>query len=196
MMIIGITGGIASGKSTVSNYLIRCGYSVVDADQVARQVVAPGTVGLKKIVQAFGPKILTDDGRLNRQKLGRVVFNSPDQLQILNKILQPLIRLEIIRQLTALQRADHQLIFLDAPLLFEQHYDALCDLVMVVVTSPAIQLKRLMKRNQLTVEQAEARIKSQMPLATKEALADLVIDNDSTIARTEQQVQQWLDNVQ
>lgn len=195
-MIIGITGGIASGKSTVSNYLIRCGYSVVDADQVARQVVAPGTVGLKKIVQAFGPKILTDDGRLNRQKLGRVVFNSPDQLQILNKILQPLIRLEIIRQLTALQRADHQLIFLDAPLLFEQHYDALCDLVMVVVTSPAIQLKRLMKRNQLTVEQAEARIKSQMPLATKEALADLVIDNDSTIARTEQQVQQWLDNVQ
>ena len=196
MMIIGITGGIASGKSTVSNYLIRCGYSVVDADQVARQVVAPGTVGLKKIVQAFGPKILTDDGRLNRQKLGRVVFNSPDQLQILNKILQPLIRLEIIRQLTALQRADHQLIFLDAPLLFEQHYDALCDLVMVVVTSPAIQLKRLMKRNQLTVEQAEARIKSQMPLATKEALADMVIDNDSTIARTEQQVQQWLDNVQ
>ena len=196
MMIIGITGGIASGKSTVSSYLIRCGYSVVDADQVARQVVAPGTVGLKKIVQAFGPKILTDDGRLNRQKLGRVVFNSPDQLQILNKILQPLIRLEIIRQLTALQRADHQLIFLDAPLLFEQHYDALCDLVMVVVTSPAIQLKRLMKRNQLTVEQAEARIKSQMPLATKEALADLVIDNDSTIARTEQQVQQWLDNVQ
>ena len=196
MMIIGITGGIASGKSTVSNYLIRCGYSVVDADQVARQVVAPGTVGLKKIVQAFGPKILTDDGRLNRQKLGRVVFNSPDQLQILNKILQPLIRLEIIRQLTALQRADHQLIFLDAPLLFEQHYDALCDLVMVVVTSPAIQLKRLMKRNQLTVEQTEARIKSQMPLATKEALADLVIDNDSTIARTEQQVQQWLDNVQ
>ena len=196
MMIIGITGGIASGKSTVSNYLIRCGYSVVDADQVARQVVAPGTVGLKKIVQAFGPKILTDDGRLNRQKLGRVVFNSPDQLQILNKILQPLIRLEIIRQLTALQRADHQLIFLDAPLLFEQHYDALCDLVMVVVTSPAIQLKRLMKRNQLTVEQAEARIKSQMPLATKEALADLVIDNDSTIARTEQQVQQGLDNVQ
>ena len=81
-MIIGITGGIASGKSTVSNYLIRCGYSVVDADQVARQVVAPGTDGLKKIVQAFGPKILTDDGRLNRQKLGRVVFNSPDQLQI------------------------------------------------------------------------------------------------------------------
>lgn len=196
MMIIGITGGIASGKSTVSNYLIRCGYSVVDADQVARQVVAPGTDGLKKIVQAFGPKILTDDGRLNRQKLGRVVFNSPDQLQILNKILQPLIRQKIIRQLTALQRADHQLIFLDAPLLFEQHYDALCDLVMVVVTSPAIQLKRLMKRNQLTVEQAEARIKSQMPLATKEALADMVIDNDSSIARTEQQVQQWLDNVQ
>ena len=196
MMIIGITGGIASGKSTVSNYLIRCGYSVVDADQVARQVVAPGTDGLKKIVQAFGPKILTDDGRLNRQKLGRVVFNSPDQLQILNKILQPLIRQKIIRQLTALQRADHQLIFLDAPLLFEQHYDALCYLVMVVVTSPAIQLKRLMKRNQLTVEQAEARIKSQMPLATKEALADMVIDNDSTIARTEQQVQQWLDNVQ
>ena len=195
-MIIGITGGIASGKSTVSNYLIRCGYSVVDADQVARQVVVPGTDGLKKIVQAFGPKILTDDGRLNRQKLGRVVFNSPDQLQILNKILQPLIRQKIIRQLTALQRADHQLIFLDAPLLFEQHYDALCDLVMFVVTSPAIQLKRLMKRNQLTVEQAEARIKSQMPLATKEALADMVIDNDSTIARTEQQVQQWLDNVQ
>ena len=125
-----------------------------------------------------------------------MVFNSPNQLQILNEILQPLIRQEITRQLTALQRTDHQLIFLDAPLLFEQHYDTLCDLVMVVVVSPAIQLKRLMKRNQLTVEQAEARIKSQMPLAAKEALADLVINNDSTIARTEQQVQQWLDNVQ
>lgn len=196
MMIIGITGGIASGKSTVSNYLIRCGYSVVDADQVARQVVAPGTSGLKKIVQTFGPKILTGDGRLNRQKLGQMVFDSPNQLQRLNEILQPLIRQEIIRQLTALQRADHQLIFLDAPLLFEQHYDALCDLVMVVVVSPAIQLERLMKRNQLTVEQAESRIKSQMPLAAKEALSDLVIDNNSTIARTERQVQQWLDNVQ
>lgn len=195
-MIIGITGGIASGKSTVSNYLIRCGYSVVDADQVARQVVAPGTSGLKKIVQTFGPKILTGDGRLNRQKLGQMVFNSPNQLQKLNEVLQPLIRQEIIRQLTALQRADHQLIFLDAPLLFEQHYDALCDLVMVVVVSPAIQLERLMKRNQLTVEQAESRIKSQMPLAAKEALSDLVIDNNSTIARTERQVQQWLDNVQ
>ncbi|EEU31152.1 dephospho-CoA kinase [Limosilactobacillus coleohominis 101-4-CHN] len=196
MRIIGITGGIASGKSTVSNYLIRCGYSVVDADHVARQVVAPGTRGLKKIVQTFGPQILTDDGRLDRQKLGQVVFNSPNQLQRLNEILQPLIRQEIIRQLTALQRTDHQLIFLDAPLLFEQHYDTLCDLVMVVVVSPAIQLKRLMKRNQLTVEQAEARIKSQLPLGTKKTLADLVIDNDSTIARTEQQVQQWLDNVQ
>lgn len=196
MMIIGITGGIASGKSTVSSYLIRRGYSVVDADQVARQVVTPGTSGLKKIVKVFGSQILMSDGQLNRQKLGQVVFNSPDQLQILNKILQPLIRQEIIRQLTALQRADHQLIFLDAPLLFEQHYDALCDLVMVVVTSPAIQLKRLMKRNQLTMEQAEARIKSQMPLAIKKALADLVIDNNSTVARTEQQVQQWLDNVQ
>ncbi len=196
MMIIGITGGIASGKSTVSNYLIRCGYSVVDADQVARQVVAPGTSGLKKIVQTFGPKILTGDGRLNRQKLGQIVFDSPNQLQRLNEILQPLIRQEIIRQLTALQRADHQLIFLDAPLLFEQHYDALCDLVMVVVVSPAIQLERLMKRNQLTVEQAESRIKSQMPLVAKEALSDLVIDNNSTIARTERQVQQWLDNVQ
>ena len=195
-MIIGITGGIASGKSTVSNYLIRCGYSVVDADQVARQVVAPGTSGLKKIVQTFGPKILTGDGRLNRQKLGQIVFDSPNQLQRLNEILQPLIRQEIIRQLTALQRADHQLIFLDAPLLFEQHYDALCDLVMVVVVSPAIQLERLMKRNQLTVEQAESRIKSQMPLVAKEALSDLVIDNNSTIARTERQVQQWLDNVQ
>lgn len=194
--IIGLTGGIASGKSTVSNYLRGLGYSVVDADQIARQVVEPGTVGLEKIVAAFGDGLLLPDGQLNRQQLAKAVFTDNRQLQTLNQILQPLIRQKITQQLTKLRAAGVPIVFLDAPLLFEQKYDSLCDLIMVITVSPQTQLKRLMTRDQLTVTQAQVRIKSQLPMALKVKQANVVIDNDTTRENTEQQVQHWLANVQ
>ncbi|WP_295728454.1 dephospho-CoA kinase [uncultured Limosilactobacillus sp.] len=194
--IIGLTGGIASGKSTVSNYLRRLGYPVVDADQIARQVVEPGSIGLKRVIATFGTGFVTLDGKLDRHKLGQLVFNDHQQMQTLNDLLQPLIRQKIIKQLTKHRTAGAALVFLDAPLLFEQHYDPLCDLVLVVTVSHQVQLKRLMNRDQLTVTEAKSRINSQLPMAVKIKRADVIIDNNSTLQTTKRQVQQWLESVQ
>lgn len=191
-MVIGITGGIATGKSTVSHYLKELGYPIVDADVVARQVVDPGTKGLQIITEAFGSQVLTSDHQLNRAYLAKLVFNSSEQRAKLNQILQPLIRSQIK---AAVANYSGDVIFIDVPLLFEQHYQELCDAVMVVSVRPELQLARLMKRNRFTKEAAQARIASQMPMSEKERLADVVIDNNGLVAATQHQVAAWLDQV-
>ncbi|WP_251548007.1 dephospho-CoA kinase [Limosilactobacillus caecicola] len=193
--IIGLTGGIATGKSTVSNYLRRQGYPIVDADQIARQVVEPGTSGLAKVVATFGNEILQSDGQLNRKKLGEIVFSDPAQLAKLNEILQPLIRAKIVRQLDELRNQQSPLIFLDAPLLFERHYQTTCDQVMVVATDPDTQLQRLMARDHMDQQTAQERITSQMPIQDKIDQADVVFDNNSSVAGLEEQVANWLRHV-
>lgn len=193
--VIGLTGGIASGKSTVSNFLKQQGYPIVDADQVARDVVAPGSNGIRQIRQAFGTEIVDPDGHLNRQRLGEIVFQSASQMARLNHIVQPLIRTSILQQIEFLKRHGATLIFLDIPLLFEQHYEGLCDEVMVVSVDAQRQRERLMRRNSYSKCEAMGRINSQMPLADKVKRADVVIDNNGDVNQTYRQVKEWLRTV-
>lgn len=191
-LVLGLTGGIASGKSTVSHWLAEYGYPIVDADVIARQVVAPGTIGLRQLATLFSPAILTADGALDRQKLGRIVFADRRQLAQLTAITGPLIRQEINRQLVALKHAKKELIVLDVPLLFEGHYQQNADLTMVVYVDGSTQLQRLMIRNHLDEVAARQRIASQWPLIAKRQMADIVIDNNDSLAATKQQVVKFL----
>lgn len=191
-LVLGLTGGIASGKSTVSRWLAEYGYPIVDADVIARQVVAPGTIGLRQLATLFSPAILTADGALDRQTLGRIVFADRRQLARLTAIMGPLIRQEINRQLVALKHAKKELIVLDVPLLFEGHYQQNADLTMVVYVDGSTQLQRLMMRNHLDEVAAKQRIASQWPLIAKRQMADIVIDNNDSLAATKQQVVKFL----
>ncbi|OYS47600.1 dephospho-CoA kinase [Limosilactobacillus reuteri] len=186
--IVGLTGGIATGKTTVSNILRQAGIPVIDADQVARQVQKPDSVGLTRIVKVFGPKVLLPTGKLNRPALAKIVFNDKEALKKLNEILQPLIYDASFAQADTLKKQGVPLVVLDVPLLFEQHYDEDCDYVVVVYTDPHTQLKRLMARDNCSKEEAQVRIAAQMPLSEKEALADFKINNNGDQAALQKQV--------
>lgn len=186
--LIGLTGGIATGKTTVSNMFRQAGIPVVDADQVARQVQAPDTIGLSRIAAVFGPRVLLPTGELNRPALAKIIFDDPTARQKLDEIMQPLIYDEIWRQIKHLKKQQLPLIVLDAPLLFEENYDEDCDLVVVVYTDPRTQLKRLMARNDYDQKTAQARIDAQMSLATKKARADILIDNSGSEIQLQKQV--------
>lgn len=190
--VIGVTGGIASGKSLVSAYLIAHGFSIVDADIVAREVVAPDSIGLKKVAATFGNEIVDTKGNLDRKRLAKIVFADDSQLKLLNDILQPLIRQQIQQELQQFIAQGQEYIFLVAPLLFEENYQSMCDEIMVVTVTLQTQLQRLMSRDQLNEQQARRRIAAQWPLSRKIALADVVIDNDGTIAQTKAQLAAWI----
>lgn len=194
--ILGLTGGIATGKSTVSQIMQNYHLPIIDADLVARQVVLPGTRGIAEISRQFGESFINDDKTLNRHKLGELVFANSVALNQLNRILQPLIRAEIARQINLLKQKQPALIVLDIPLLFEQHREGMVDYVMVVTTSKQQQLERLMERNHLTKQQAQNRIDSQLPLSLKMKRADIVIDNSGLVEETRRQVVEWLANQQ
>lgn len=190
--VIGVTGGIASGKSLVSAYLIAHGFPIVDADIVAREVVAPDSIGLKKVAATFGNEIVDTKGNLDRKRLAKIVFADDSQLKLLNDILQPLIRQQIQKELQQFIAQGQEYIFLVAPLLFEENYQSMCDEIMVVTVTLQNQLQRLMSRDQLNEQQARRRIAAQWPLSRKIALADVVIDNDGTIAQTKAQLAAWI----
>lgn len=187
-IVLGLTGGIATGKSTVSAWLKTWGYTIVDADVIARQVVALGTPGLAQITAAFSEKVLQADGSLNRAVLGQIVFNDDAQRQRLMQITAPLIRDEILAQRQAGIDQQAPLVVLDIPLLFETDYQQYADVTWVVSIDHATQQQRLMQRNGLTAAAADARINSQWPLARKRQLADVVIDNNGSLAETKAQV--------
>ncbi|QMU07831.1 dephospho-CoA kinase [Levilactobacillus suantsaii] len=190
----GLTGGIATGKSTVSAWLKADGIPIIDADVIARIVVAPGTSGLRQIVATFGSDYLQADQTLNRHKLGQLVFHDPAELARLTTITTPLIQREIKRQLAAYRAQRAPLVVIDAPTFFEVGYlQSLVDGVLVVTTTLPRQRERLMARDHLSIADAQARIDRQWPLARKVALADVVIDNDGDITQTRQQVVKWLD---
>lgn len=192
--ILGLTGGIATGKSTVSRYFSDKGYAVVDADVVARRVVEPGTEGLANIVAHFGTEIIQTDGTLNREKLGAMIFSDAEKRETLNNLLSAQIRRTIMADAATLVNANQPLIVLDIPLLYEAGYETHCDAVMVVYTTEAVQLERLMARNNLTEEEALNRIASQEPIETKKDRADIVIDNNGPLNHTYEQVETWLKN--
>lgn len=191
--ILGLTGGICTGKSTLSAYLKQRGALIIDADQIAREVVAPKTVGLAAIKEQFGADFIKNDGTLNRAKLAQLVFSDAKQLAKLDLLTQPLIRQAILQQLTDAKKQQVSLVVLDAPLLLEKNYQSLCDAVMVLALPETIQIERLEKRDGLTTTQAKQRLANQMPTAQKVKWADIVIDTSHSPAFTQQQVNQWLD---
>ena len=192
MRVIGLTGGIASGKTTVSNLFKISGVPVIDADLVARQVVEKGTVGLSALVNRFGEAILNTDGTLNRTELGTRMFSEEEIRSEVNDILQPIIRQEIISRMQAYKDQGKTLIVLDVPLLFEMHYENLCDDIIVVAVSVETQIERMEKRNGYTRQEALERIQSQMPLEEKVKRATIVWSNEGTLQELEQKVHQWL----
>lgn len=192
--ILGLTGGIATGKSTVSHIFKNSNVPVIDADIIARQVVEPKSETLKMIINEFGEKYLMENGALNRKKLGKLVFNDGVALEKLNGVIHPAIRKEILAQIQSYRKSGSPLIVLDMPLLFEESYQTICDAVMVVFVPEITQLKRLINRDGLTSDEAQLRIKAQWPIQKKKDLADFVIDNSTTVAVTRGQVLNWLSN--
>ncbi len=187
-MIIGLTGSIASGKSTVAKMMTALGLPIVDADVVARDVVKPGTETLALIVQNFGEDILLDDGNLNRPKLGDIIFHEPAKRKILNDIMHPAIRQEMLTQRDAYLEAGQKHVVMDIPLLFESKLQHFVERILVVSVSEEVQLRRLMERNQLSKEDALARMHSQLPMSVKEKSAHAVIYNNENIQQTEEQL--------
>ena len=195
MFKLGLTGGIATGKTTISNYLKTKRIPVLDADEYARKVVEPGTPGLTDIVNTFGKQVLQSDGSLNRKLLGQIIFNDMTARQKLNDITHPRIQQMMTDELQKLAKGKTPLVILDIPLLLENHNIAGADAIMVVTVPESIQLNRLMQRNNLTKEESQRRIDAQMPLSEKEKLADFIVDNSGTIANTLTQVDKVIQNI-
>ncbi|MEK4759168.1 dephospho-CoA kinase [Viridibacillus sp. FSL E2-0187] len=191
-MIIGLTGSIASGKSTVAEMLKELNLPIIDADLVARVVVEPGTETLKQIVEAFGEEVLLDDGTLNRPKLGDIIFHEPAARKTLNDIIHPAIRQEMLRQRDELLENGAKDIVMDIPLLFESRLQHFVEKILVVSVTEETQLKRLMERNNLSEKDAKARISSQLPLSEKEKGADAVIYNNKSLESTREQLHKIL----
>ncbi|KAJ1621555.1 dephospho-CoA kinase-domain-containing protein [Pavlovales sp. CCMP2436] len=180
MLIVGLTGGIATGKSTATAYLRGLGTPVIDMDEVARVVVEPGRPALAAIGRQFGQSVLQPDGTLNRAELGKRIFTDSAQRRTLNRLMQRPILLELLGQLCACFVAGHGIVVVDAPLLYEAGLQTLVSKVLVVAAPEGEQLQRLMARDSLSAEDARARVDSQMPLAKKVARADYIVDNTST----------------
>ena len=192
MYKIGLTGGIASCKSTVVSMLRDYGAAIIDCDIIARDMVQPGSEGLQAVGRAFGPQALLPDGTMNRAYIGSVVFTDAARKKELEDILFPLIHREIDRRTAMLENAGTKMVFLDMPLLFEVKYHSYVDEVWLVYVDAATQLTRLMARNCYTKEEALARIHSQFSIDEKRSLSQVIIDNTASLENTEKQVQkQW-----
>ncbi|MBO0469404.1 dephospho-CoA kinase [Enterococcus sp. DIV0242_7C1] len=190
-MILGLTGGIATGKSTVVEIFKEEGFPIVDADVIAREIVEPGTPGLQAVVDAFGSELLFADGSLNRKKLGKIIFSDKQKRERLNQVLSPFLREAILTDI-ARKKNLSSLVIVDIPLLYEGGYDAVVDQVAVVYIPEELQLSRLMKRDDLSALEAEQRIDSQMPIEEKKNRADIIFDNQKTTEETKKQVKKWL----
>ncbi|MCY9662885.1 dephospho-CoA kinase [Paenibacillus chondroitinus] len=193
-MNIGLTGGIACGKSTVSAMLVSRGALLVDADQIARDVVQPGSPVLEQVAAHFGQAVIQEDGSLHRKKLGEIVFGNTDARKQLEHILHPPIRKMIREQMEAYEKQfPDKLVVVDIPLLFESDLSFMFEEVLVVYVPPHIQVERLMRRDNLTESAANNRINAQMSIEEKRKLADIVIDNSGTWEDTFAEVERfWL----
>lgn len=191
-MIIGLTGSIASGKSTVADMLRKRKLPIVDADVVSRLVVEPGSKTLKDIVEVFGQEVLREDGGLDRKKLGELIFNDTESRQKLNAIIHPAIRKEMLRQRDEWLQKGSETVIMDIPLLFESELQHFVDKILVVSVTEEIQLRRLMARNALTETEARVRMASQLPIEIKEKGADAILYNNGEIEETEEQLNRIL----
>ncbi|WP_326780043.1 dephospho-CoA kinase [Streptomyces longwoodensis] len=194
MLKVGLTGGIGAGKSEVSRLLVECGAVLIDADRIAREVVEPGTPGLAAVVEAFGEDVLTAEGRLDRPKLGSVVFADPEKLALLNSIVHPLVG---VRSRALEEGAPEDAVVVhDVPLLTENGLAPLYDLVVVVDARPETQLDRLVRLRGMSEEDARARMAAQATREQRRAIADIVVDNDVPLPDLHRRVREvWADLV-
>ena len=193
--IIGITGGIASGKSTVTEFLRRQGYQVIDADQVVHELQESGGRLYQALLSAFGPAILQEDGRLNRPKLGAMIFGNPELLDQSSQIQNQIIREELAGRRDLLAEKE-DIFFMDLPLLFELGYESWFDQIWLVDVTEETQLSRLMTRNALSQEEAEKRIAAQLSLQEKRNRADVLIDNNGPLELTQEQLREALQKLE
>lgn len=190
MKVIGLTGGIASGKSTVTTLLQEKDFIVLDADRIARQLAEPGQAMWQAYVDRYGEQVLLADNALNRQAVADIVFRQPEERQWMDGMAHPLIQQEIQQRLEGLKQVGYPVVFLDVPLLFETGWEAMVDETWVVYVEPELQLARLRKRNGYSIEEAQRRIGVQMPLAEKRRRADRVIMNNGSEAELRQVVEE------
>ena len=186
-MIIGITGSIGTGKSTVSNYLISKGYSVVDADKISKGAYNIGSNGYKAILEVFGVEILNSNGEVDRKKIKKIVFDNSNMLQRLNMAIHPIIINEIEKEIEILLESQN-VVFLDAPLLIETELHKKVDKIIVVSCDKNEQINRIIKRDKITADMAISIINSQMSIDEKLKFADYIVYNNSTIENLYSQV--------
>ncbi|UOQ46434.1 dephospho-CoA kinase [Halobacillus salinarum] len=192
-VVIGLTGSIASGKSTISKMFKDFNIPVIDADIISREVVEPGKPAYRKIVETFGETILNAERTLDRKRLGSIIFNDYEKRKQLNEIVHPEVRKQMTDQRDELKK-QHKAVVLDIPLLFESGLQHFVDQVLLVYVDKETQVKRLMERDQSSLEEAEQRIKAQMSLDEKAGLADAVIDNNGPVDASFRQLKQILRN--
>lgn len=191
MILVGITGGLASGKTTVAGLFQECGAFVIQADQLARNVVAPGKTAWKEIVRTFGPHVLQADRTLDRATLAELVFQNPRKLSILNRIVHPRVAREQVRHTNAIARQHpNAVIIYDAALLIEAQAHERMDRVILVTADRPVQLQRAQRRDGLTRKEALGRIRGQLPLRTKRRFADHVLNGTLPVTRLRPQVRQ------
>ncbi|WP_242943767.1 dephospho-CoA kinase [Peptoclostridium litorale] len=193
MRLIGLTGSIGTGKSTVSKMLSERGIEVIDADAISRRISEVGNEGYNKIVELFGKGVLGDDKSLDRKKIGSIVFSNRAELKRLNDAMHPIIVREIEKRVKELDMDGHDIAVLDAPLLIETGLNESVDFVLLIVCSEEIQLDRIQKRDGLDRKQAEGRIRNQMEQDAKREYADYVIDNSKDIHSLEDEVEKFLE---
>ncbi|GEP84114.1 dephospho-CoA kinase [Staphylococcus piscifermentans] len=189
--VIGLTGGIGTGKSTVSELLAAHGFKIVDADVASREAVKKGSEGLQQVKQVFGEEAIDDNGEMNRKYIGEIVFNDAEKRKELNQIVHPIVR-EIMENQKEKYLSEGYNVIMDIPLLFENNLQDTVDETWLVYASESIQVERLMERNDLSQEEAKARVYSQISIDKKQRMADHVIDNRGTLLELKQNLEQLL----
>jgi dephospho-CoA kinase len=190
MLHVGLTGNIASGKSHATSLFAESGAHVIDADVLVHELLLPGTKTYNKVVDAFGAEILTPDGRIDRKKLGQIVFGNPEKRLLLNSLTHPDVGAEILKRIFQLEQScPGGIVIVDGALIVETGGHKMYDRLIVVTCNPSLQISRLMSRDGLTQEEAQARISSQMPIEEKLKLADYTIDTSGTLRQTQDQVE-------
>jgi dephospho-CoA kinase len=188
VIVAGLTGGIATGKSTVAAIFEKAGARLIDADRISRDAVRKGAPAHRDILSHFGRAVLLEDGEIDRKRLAAIIFSNPAEQRTLERIVHPQVRKEVVRRLDLIrQQTPEALVIVDIPLLFESGMDRGLDAVIVVYVPEIVQLQRLMARDAFTESEALARIRAQMPIEMKKSLATLVIDNSGSFERTRAQ---------
>jgi len=195
MLVIGLTAGIGSGKSVVGNWFREIDIPVIDADAIVHNLYSSESNVTKRIVQVMGEEILESDGSIDRKKLGEIVFNDPDKLDHLNKIVHPEVRIEIDRKLREFRRQNSEIVVMEVPLLFESKMDNLAEKIIVVTIPKERQIERIMERDKISREEAEKIISFQMTNEEREEKADYIIDNSQSMFSTKQQFEKILKQI-